>query len=133
MKRLPIKTNQEVAAEEYAKRIQKHLKKATGSWRKIAGEFAKAAEEFGFNSEQMKHLSKLTKFSKSKISKLISIQESERVKKHAKTFDTVNAWTTLYEVTVLSDDEFKALLESLAPGEVVTMADVNKVKDELKT
>lgn len=133
MKKLPIKTNQELAAEVYADRIHAHLKEATVSWKGVADVFSEAASEFGFGSAEMKYLSKITKFSKSKISKLIAIKESERLKKHSDVFEAVEAWTTLYEVTRLSDPNFNALVQRIAPGEVITMGDIHAVKPTAKT
>ena len=40
---------------------------------------------------------------------MISIAQDDRIRQNSKVFETVSAWTTLYQATLLKDDEFHEL------------------------
>lgn len=130
---LPVMTSNEAAVSTYVAQIKKYIGDATHSWRQIADIFASAADEFGFTSDKMKSLMKQTGFSKSKTSKLISISKSKRLRDHYNTFRATEAWTVLYEVTKLTDDEFKKLIDRLDSDEIVTQTQVNSAKTKIVT
>jgi hypothetical protein len=81
----------------------------------------------------MKSLMKLTGFSKSKTSKLISISKSKRLLDHYETFRATEAWTVLYEITKLTDDEFQNLIGRLGEDDIVTKSLVNSAKTKTVT
>lgn len=130
---LPVTTSNETAVATYVAQIKKYIGDATHSWRQIADIFASAEEEFGFTSDKMKKLMKQTGFSKSKTSKLISISKSERLRDHYNAFRSTEAWTVLYEVTKLTDDEFQKLIGRLGDDEIVTQSQVNAAKTKIVT
>ena len=130
---LPVTTSNETAVATYVAQIKKYIGDATHSWRQIADIFASAEEEFGFTSDKMKKLMKQTGFSKSKTSKLISISKSKRLRDHYNTFRSTEAWTVLYEVTKLTDDEFQKLIGRLGDDEIVTQSQVNAAKTKIVT
>lgn len=129
---LPVTASNETAVATYVDRIKKHMSDATFAWRQIAEILAAAADEFGFDSDKMKSLRKQTGFSKSKASKLITIATSKRLRDHYATFETTNAWTVLYEITKLTDDEFATLLGNVDPDEVITQKDVNNARKKIE-
>ena len=130
---LPVTTSNETAVSTYVAQIKKYIGDATHSWRQIADIFASAEDEFGFTSDKMKSLMKQTGFSKSKTSKLISISKSKRLRDHYNTFRSTEAWTVLYEVTKLTDDEFQNLIGRLDDDEIVTQSQVNAAKTKIVT
>lgn len=130
---LPMTTSNETAVSTYVAQIKKYIGDATHSWRQIADIFASAEAEFGFTSDKMKSLMKQTGFSKSKTSKLISISKSKRLRDHYNTFRSTEAWTVLYEVTKLTDDEFQRLIGRLGDDEIVTQSQVNSAKSKTVT
>ena len=89
--------------------IQSELKDQTGSWRKVSELLNQADVEFGFGTDEMKHILGQTDISPSKASKLISIAQDDRIKHNSRIFETVSAWTTLYQATLLNDEEFSEL------------------------
>ena len=123
-----IQTNEQTAVAEYADRIKKQLAASTTAWRMIADILAAASEEFGMDSDMMRSLLKQTKFSMSKASKLISIAKSARLNANANLFSSVDAWTVLYSVTQLTDDEFTQLIESIDEGDVITASTVSSAR-----
>ena len=40
---------------------------------------------------------------------MISIAQDDRIRHNSRIFDMVSAWTTLYQATLLKDDEFHEL------------------------
>lgn len=127
-----IQTNEQTAVTEYADRIKMQLAASTTAWRAVADILAAASEEFGMNSDLMRSLLKQTKFSISKASKLISIANSARLNDNANLFTSVDAWTVLYSVTQLSEQEFTQLIENINEGDVITAATVSaaRIKDD---
>lgn len=130
---LPVTTSNETAVSTYVAQIKKYIGDATHSWRQIADIFASAEAQFGFTSDKMKSLMKQTGFSKSKTSKLISISKSKRLRDHYNTFRSTEAWTVLYEVTKLTDEEFQRLIGRLGDDEIVTQSQVNLAKTKTVT
>lgn len=128
---LPVTKSNETAVDTYVDRIKQHLSDATFAWRQISEILAAAADEFGLDSDRMKSLRKKTKFSKSKVSKLIAIATNKRLRDHYATFQSTEAWTVLYEITKLTDDEFTKLIDSLDDDQIVTQADVNSAKTKI--
>jgi hypothetical protein len=86
------------------------VKDQTGSWRKVSELLNQADVEFGFGTDEMKQILDQTDVSPSKASKLISIAQDDRIKHNSRIFETVSAWTTLYQATLLNDKEFSELV-----------------------
>lgn len=130
-----ILSNQDLAVGEYVARIKAEMTKATTAWKSIAHILAAAVNDFGWQSDLMRSLLKQTKFSESKASKLIAIANSSRLKHHTDDLKSVEAWTVLYQITTLSDEEFKRLLDQVDADTVITQSNVHAVrtKDERKT
>ena len=122
--------NSENAVSDYADRIKKQLEASTTAWRTIADILAAASEEFGMDSDMMRSLLKQTKFSTSKASKLISIANSARLNANANLFSSVDAWTVLYSVTQLTDEEFTRLIDSIDEGDVITASTVSGARNK---
>ncbi|MDC0431803.1 hypothetical protein OAL97_04825 [Paracoccaceae bacterium] len=78
----------------------------------------------------MKQILDQTDISPSKASKLISIAQDVRIRRNSKVFETVSAWTTLYEVTLLSDDEFDELVNNASKEGVLKVSDIRNVQDK---
>ena len=125
---LPVLASNQVEVENYVDRIKKHMSDATFAWRQISEILAEAANEFGCDSDKMKSLRKQTGFSKSKVSKLIAIATSKRLSENYALFQTTHAWTVLYEVTKLTDEEFETFLENVSVGDIITQSTVNKAR-----
>ena len=95
--------------KEFVAFIRGQLEVSTQSWQKIAAAFYEASEMYGFDSEPYKELLKDTGFHKSKASKFLAIASSERLKRYELQLSCVHSWTTLYEVTTLSEVQFSNL------------------------
>lgn len=95
--------------KEFVAFIRGQLEVSTQSWHKIAAAFHEASEMYGFDSEPYKELLKDTGFHKSKASKFLAIASSERLKRYELQLSCVHSWTTLYEVTTLSEVQFSNL------------------------
>lgn len=128
----PIATNESIAIRNYAERIKAQIAAATTAWKEVARLFAQAANEFGLKSDEMKSLLKQTNFSESKAVKLIAIANSERLQKHEETFKSVDAWTVLYSITALQDDEFQRLLDKVDDETVITQSVINGAKNKVE-
>ena len=116
------------APSEFIERIASELKAVTTSWSRIGSALSEAEEVFGCDSDAFKQILTATKFSRSTATKLLKIARSERLRQHAKVFAKCQAWTTLYEVTTLSEELFADLLDTVSEGEVVTFGLVHKIK-----
>lgn len=114
---------------DYAARIKAQIQTSSTAWKAIADLFAEAANEFGFQSDAMKSLLKKTSFSSSKAAKLIAISNSKRLQQNKDKFNCVAAWTVLYAITTLEDEEFERLLETIDEDSVVTQSLINRVKN----
>ena len=110
--------------------IQSELKDQTGSWRKVSELLNQADVEFGFGTDEMKHILGQTDISPSKASKLISIAQDDRIKHNSRIFETVSAWTTLYQATLLNDEEFSELVNNASEEGVLTVNDIRNVQDK---
>ena len=110
--------------------IQSELKDQTGSWRKVSELLNQADVEFGFGTDEMKQILGQTDISPSKASKLISIAQDDRIRQNSKVFETVSAWTTLYQATLLKDDEFSELVNNASEEGVLTVNDIRNVQDK---
>jgi len=117
----------------YADKIKAEMKTATGAWRAVAELFAAAANEFSTDSDKFKSLMKVTNFSRSKVYKLIATATDERLKMYEDKLQTVIAWTVMYEITTLSNDEFQEFIASVDSDTVITIKEVNaaRVKETL--
>lgn len=122
-------TNMTSAVNDYAARIKAQIKTSATAWKAVAKLFAQAANEFGLQSDAMKKLLKKTGFSESKAVKLIAIANSDRLQQHEETFKCVDAWTVLYAITTLEDDEFGCLLDCINEDTVITQSIVNRAKN----
>ncbi|MDC3309789.1 hypothetical protein OAV68_02695 [bacterium] len=113
--------------------IQSELKHQTASWRKVSELLNQADVEFGFGTSEMKQILHQTDISPSKASKLISIAQDDRLRQNFRTFETVSAWTTLYQATLLKDDEFDELVKNASEEGVLKVSDIRNVKDKKTT
>ena len=110
--------------------IQSELKDQTGSWRKVSELLNQADVEFGFGTDEMKQILGQTDISPSKASKLISIAQDDRIRQNSKVFETVSAWTTLYQATLLKDGEFTELVNNASKEGVLKVSDIKNVQDK---
>ena len=78
----------------------------------------------------MKQILDQTDISPSKASKLISIAQDDRIRQNPKVFKTVSAWTTLYQATLLKDDEFSELVNNASEEGVLKVSDIRNVQDK---
>ena len=110
--------------------IQSELNDQTGSWRKVSELLNQADAEFGFGTDEMKHILDQTYISPSKASKLISIAQDDRIRQNSKVFKTVSAQTTLYQATLLNNEEFSELVNILSEEGVLKVSDIRNVQDK---
>lgn len=110
--------------------IQSELKHQTGSWRKVSELLNQADVEFGFGTSEMKQILHQTDISPSKASKLISIAQDDRLRQNFRTFEPVSAWTTLYQATLLNDEEFSELVNIVSEEGVLKVSDIRNVQDK---
>ena len=96
-------------SSHFNRRDSIRTKKSTGSWRKVSELLKHADVRFGFGTDEMKQILDQTDISKSKASKLISNAQDDRIRQNPSIFDTVSAWTTLYQATLLNNDKFTKL------------------------
>jgi len=119
-----------VSAATLIEEIQSELKDQMGSWRKVSELLNQADVEFGFGTDEMRQILDQTDISTSKASKLISIFQDDRIRQNSRIFDTVSAWTTLYQATLLKDDEFNELVNNASEEGVLKVSDIRKVQDK---
>ena len=110
--------------------IQSELNDQTGSWRKVSELLNQADVEFGVGAHEMKQILDQTDISPSKASKLISIAQDDRIRQNSKVFETVSAWTTLYQATLLNDEEFSELVNIVSEEGVLKVSDIRNVQDK---
>ena len=110
--------------------IQSELKDQTGSWRKVSELLNQADVEFGFGTSEMKQILGQTDISPSKASKLISIAQDDRIRQNSSVFETVSAWTTLYQATLLNDDDFDELVNIVSAEGLLKVSDIRNVQDK---
>jgi hypothetical protein len=131
------KASNQKPIQEFVAFIKDQLEISTQSWHKIAGAFHEASEMYGLDSEAYKGLLQDTGFHKSKASKLLAIASSERLKRYEVQLSCVHSWTTLYEVTTLSDGQFANLcseydLDNVDARPCLTESKVRAFKQEKK-
>jgi hypothetical protein len=119
-----------VSVTRLIQEIQSELKGQTGSWRKVSELLNQADVEFGFGANKMKQILGQTDISPSKASKLISIAQDDRIKHNSRIFETVSAWTTLYQATLLNDDDFSELVNNASKEGVLKVSDIRNVQDK---
>ena len=117
-----------VSVASLIEEIQSELNDQTGSWRKVSELLNQADVEFGFGADEMKQILDQTDISPSKASKLISIAQDDRIKQNSKVFETVSAWTTLYQATLLNDEEFSELVNIVSEEGVLKVSDIRSVQ-----
>ena len=119
-----------VSVARLIQEIKSELEHQTGSWRKVSELLNQADVEFGFGTDEMKHILGQTDISPSKASKLISIAQDDRIRQNCKVFETVSAWTTLYQATLLNDEEFSELVNIVSEEGVLKVSDIRNVQDK---
>jgi hypothetical protein len=119
-----------VSVASLIEEIKSELKHQTGSWRKVSELLNQADVEFGFGTDEMKQILDQTDISPSKASKLISIAQDDRLRQNFRTFETVSAWTTLYQATLLNDEEFSELVNIVSEEGVLKVSDIRNVQDK---
>ena len=119
-----------VSVNSLIEEIQSELKDQTGSWRKVSELLNQADVEFGFGTDEMKHILGQTDISPSKASKLISIAQDDRIKHNSRIFETVSAWTTLYQATLLNDEEFSELVNIVSEEGVLKVSDIRNLQEK---
>lgn len=112
----------------YVDKIKNEMTVATGAWRNVAELFAAATNEFGTDSDNFKSLMIQTKFSRSKVTKLVAIANDERLKKNEAKLQCIDAWTVMYEITKLDESEFKKFIKSVSADMFITIKDVNNAR-----
>ena len=126
-----LMTNQIPTSAIIAKIIEE-LRRSTKSWRAVSAAFSEADEQYGSSSDAFKEILKATKFSLSKVNKLITISRDSRL--NAPCFERVQNWTVLYQVTTLKDQQLETLKASLLDNDVLTTRQVIEAKElEKKT
>jgi hypothetical protein len=109
-------------------KINTELRNQTKSWKLIASQFALAQDQFGTDSDSFKSILKGTGFHKSTANKLVIVGRSERVQDLR--FEKVHAWTVLYDICGLTEDQYKMLLNKIDAGcSNITSSMVKSVKD----
>jgi hypothetical protein len=98
--------------DEFVAEIRHKVQNATKNWWEIANAFSEASEMFGTDSDRFKELCRKTEFSKSKVTKLVKIVQSDRLKSYALKLSAVHSWGTLYAVTTLNDEAFQRMKEA---------------------
>ena len=119
-----------VSVTRLIQEIKSELEHQTGSWRKVSELLNQADVEFGFGTDKMKQILHQTDISPSKASKLISIAQDDRLRQNFRTFETVSAWTTLYQATLLNDEEFSELVNIVREEGVLKVSDIRNVQDK---
>jgi hypothetical protein len=119
-----------VSVTRLIQEIQSELKGQTGSWRKVSELLNQADVEFGFGTDKMKQILGQTDISPSKASKLISIAQDDRIRQNSSVFETVSAWTTLYQATLLNDDDFDELVNIVSAEGLLKVSDIRNVQDK---
>ena len=123
----PINT---VSVSSLIEEIQSELKDQTCSWRKVSELPNQADVEFGFGTDKMKQILHQTDIYPSKASKLISIDQDDRLRQNFRTFETVSAWTTLYQAILLKVGEFTELVNNASKEGVLKVSDIRNVQDK---
>jgi DNA-binding Lrp family transcriptional regulator len=127
------------AVYEFADRIREEMKNSNKSWKVVARILSEAQERFAQQPDAFKAVAKNVNLSRPSVVKLITIANDERLDRYADYFDQCAAWSVLYQITTLDDEQFaeliakldaqKSLLESVP---AVNTALVNSVKNKEK-
>lgn len=127
------------AVYEFADRIREEMKNSNKSWKVVARILSEAQERFVQQPDAFKAVTKHVNLSRPSVVKLIAIANDERLDRYADYFDQCAAWSVLYQITTLDDEQFaeliakldaqKSLLESVP---AVNTALVNSVKNKEK-
>jgi hypothetical protein len=104
-----IETNK-TSIEKFIEMIENELKQQNASWMRVALAFSEAAEQYGTDSDAYKKILRATNFSDSKARKLIAIARDNRLTAYQDAFASIHSWTTLYEVTTLTDEQITELV-----------------------
>ena len=131
----PIVTNN-ISIKNFIEMIENELKQQNASWMRIALAFSEAAEQYGTDSDAYKKILRATNFSGSKARKLVAIARDERLTAYQDAFASIHSWTTLYEVTTLTDEQITELVARACSNQntksrgnsVITHGLVNAVK-----
>ena len=86
-----------VSVNSLIEEIKSELRVQTGSWRKVSELLNQADVEFGFGTDEMKQILDQTDISNSTASKLINIDQDDRIRQNSRILDTVIVWTILYQ------------------------------------
>tara|TARA_R110002096_G_scaffold432687_2_gene649922 strand:+ start:1376 stop:2023 length:648 start_codon:yes stop_codon:yes gene_type:complete len=91
-------------ATKFKTDITKLLNSSNKAWLKIADYISEASDQLG--KAEMDGLFKDVRFSYSKGRKLIKIAKSQRIQQYRTQLGLIDSWSTLHEITKLSDSEF---------------------------
>lgn len=58
------------------------------------------------------------------------LSQDDRIRQNSRIFETVSAWTTLYQATLLKDDEFSELVNNASEEGVLKVSDIRNVQDK---
>jgi hypothetical protein len=125
------------AVYEFADRIREEMKNSNKSWKVVARILCEAQERFNQQPDAFKAVAKSVNLSRPSVVKLIAIAQDERLDRHSDYFDQCAAWSVLYQITTLDDEQFAELialldsqqtLDGRAPA--VNTALVNRVKNK---
>ena len=58
------------------------------------------------------------------------LSQDDRIRQNSKVFETVSAWTTLYQATLLKDGEFTELVNNASKEGVLKVSDIKNVQDK---
>ena len=101
-------TNQNtVSTHTIIETIKEEMVKQTTAWRAIAEQFAIAYNQYGSDSDAYKSILKATGFHSSTAYKLAQIGGDARLSDPA--FERVSAWTVLYEISRMTNEEIETL------------------------
>ena len=58
------------------------------------------------------------------------LSQDDRIRQNSKVFETVSAWTTLYQATLLNDDDFDELVNNASEEGVLKVSDIRNVQEK---
>jgi hypothetical protein len=58
------------------------------------------------------------------------LSQDDRIRQNSKVFETVSAWTTLYQATLLNDDDFSELVINASKKGVLKVSNIRNVQDK---
>lgn len=114
----------------YTNRIYDLVENSSKSWMQIADVLLDAKTHL--NKNEIKQFRKSIKFTYSTEQKLIKIAKCDRIKKYKDRLSRIESWGTLYQVTLLDDEQFaefeKQFLSSSSP-QYFKRSDVEKIRN----